>query len=211
MDVTREADVVQLVTRRSRPSAGSTSWSAMPASATTARRGDGSPDVMRRMMDVNFMGTFYGARAALPSSAGKARPSDFRLVDRRQARHPVDERLQRDEGRAGGVRGVAAVGIHRYRHSCQRGVSVSTTTEFREAMERDFGHQVSGLGPKQSVDHVAPAIVQCIRRPGPEVYPHRTSRGSRSSTRCPGFTDGLVRKYGRRRAPATPTAPESLT
>ena len=40
---------------------------------------------------------------------------------------------------------------------------VSTTTEFRDAMERDFGHHVSGLGPKQPVDHVARAIVQCIR------------------------------------------------
>ena len=39
---------------------------------------------------------------------------------------------------------------------------VSTTTEFREAMERDFGHQVSGLGPKQPVEHVARAIVAVL-------------------------------------------------
>ena len=34
------------------------------------------PDVMRRMMDVNFMGTFYGARAALPifRAAGQRAP-----------------------------------------------------------------------------------------------------------------------------------------
>jgi NADP-dependent 3-hydroxy acid dehydrogenase YdfG len=34
-------------------------------SATTADRRDAA-DVMQRMMDVNYMGTFYGARAALP-------------------------------------------------------------------------------------------------------------------------------------------------
>ena len=32
---------------------------------------------------------------------------------------------------------------------------VSTETEFRSAMERDYGYSVSGLGPKQSVDDVA--------------------------------------------------------
>ena len=61
---------------------------------------------------------------------------------------------------------------------------VSTTTEFRAAMERDFGHQVSGLGPKQPVDHVARAIVQCLRRPTAEVYPHRASRGL-DDPQCP--------------------------
>ena len=58
---------------------------------------------MRRMMDVNFMGTFYGARAALPVFRRQGRGHlDLRLVDRRQARHPADERLQRDQGGAGG-------------------------------------------------------------------------------------------------------------
>ena len=36
---------------------------------------------------------------------------------------------------------------------------ISTPTEFIDAMTRDFGHKVSGLGPKQSVDDVARAIV----------------------------------------------------
>ena len=77
---------------------------------------------------------------------------------------------------------------------------VSTTTEFRDAMARDFGHDVSGLGPKQSVDHVAQAIVDCIRHPRAEVYPHRASRGlSILNAIAPAFTDRLMRKYGRRR------------
>ena len=36
---------------------------------------------------------------------------------------------------------------------------ISTETEFRDAMERDYGHSVGGLGPKQSVEDVARAIV----------------------------------------------------
>ena len=54
---------------------------------------------------------------------------------------------------------------------------VSTTTEFREAMERDFGHEVSGLGPKQSVDHVAARHRRLHPPAAAEVYPHRASRG----------------------------------
>jgi len=34
---------------------------------------------------------------------------------------------------------------------------ISTDTEFRQAMKRDYGHSVSGLGPKQSMDDVARA------------------------------------------------------
>jgi hypothetical protein len=77
---------------------------------------------------------------------------------------------------------------------------VSTPTEFVDAMARDFGHRISGLGPKQSVDDVAAAIVRCIERPRPEVYPHKLSRGlTVLNALLPGFTDNFVRKYGRNR------------
>ena len=78
---------------------------------------------------------------------------------------------------------------------------VSTETEFRSAMERDFGHSVAGLGPRQSVDEVARAIVACVRKPRPEVYPHGASRAlAILNAVSPGLTDRLVKKYGRRRA-----------
>ena len=77
---------------------------------------------------------------------------------------------------------------------------VSTETEFRNAMERDYGHSVRGLGPKQSADTVAAAVVRCLRHPAAEVYPHAKSRGlTIINALAPGFTDRLVRKYGRRR------------
>jgi short-subunit dehydrogenase len=77
---------------------------------------------------------------------------------------------------------------------------ISTRTEFHEAMRRDYGHNVSGLGPKQSVDQVAEAMVGCIRHPRAEVYPHATSRAlAVLNIVAPAFTDRMVRKYGRRR------------
>ena len=58
----------------------------------------------------------------------------------------------------------------------------------------------AGLGPKQSVDDVARAMVAGIRRPRPEMYPARVGARPRLlNAIAPGFTDRLVRKYGRRR------------
>jgi short-subunit dehydrogenase len=81
---------------------------------------------------------------------------------------------------------------------------ISTPTEFIDAMARNYGHQVSGVGPKQSVDEVARAIVGCIRRPRPELYPKRISRGlTILNALVPDLTDRFVRRWGRRRV-ATP-------
>lgn len=159
------------------------------------------PDIMRRMMDVNFMGTYYGTRAALPI---------FR--HQRHGHLIVVSSIV-------GQRGIAQMSGYSATKAAQVGFAeslrtefagtkihvsvvfpVSTETEFRQAMARDYGHAVTGLGPKQSVDVVARAVVACVRRPRPEVYPHRLSRALPIvNAVAPGFTDGLVRKYGRRR------------
>jgi hypothetical protein len=47
---------------------------------------------------------------------------------------------------------------------------------------------------------VAAAVLRCIRKPAAEVYPHRKSRAlTVINAVAPGFADGLVGKYGRRR------------
>ncbi len=163
-----------------------------------------SPDTMQRMMDVNFMGTYHGARAALPIFRTRAR-GHLIIVSS-----------------IVGQRGIALMSGYSATKAAQVGFAealrtefagtdihvsvvypVSTETEFRHAMQRDYGHSVAGLGPKQSVDRVAAAIVACVKRPRPEVYPHATSRGlAILNAVAPGFTDSLVRKYGRRRTTA---------
>jgi short-subunit dehydrogenase len=207
MDVTREADVDALVAR------AQDTFGRLDVMICNAGFGyygavDEMPsEVMRRMMDVNFLGTFYGARAALPvfrrqgaghlifvSSIVARRGIPFMsgYAATKAAQSAFAESLRSEF--AGSDIHVSAV------------FPVSTTTEFRDAMVRDFGHHVSGLGPKQTVDQVAEAIVRCVRRPRAEVYPHAMSRAlAVLNVVAPGVADVVVRRYGRRRvvAPAT--------
>lgn len=163
------------------------------------------PDVMRRMMEVNFMGTYLGARAALPvfrrqghghlivvssivAQRGIPRMSGYGATKAAQAGFAESLRAE-----------FAGTNVH-----VTAVYPISTETEFRDAMQRDFGHAVSGLGPKQSVDQVARAVVACVKRPRAEVYPHSFSRAlTVLNAVAPAFTDRIVRRYGRRREPTT--------
>jgi short-subunit dehydrogenase len=159
------------------------------------------PETMRQMMDVNFMGTFYGARAALPVFRAQGHGHLVMvssIVGQRgiplMSGYSATKAAQ--AGFAEALRSeFAGTDIH-----VSVAYPVSTDTEFRYAMERDYGHTVGGLGPRQSVEEVARAIVQCIRKGRPDVYPYRISRMlTILNAVAPGFSDQLVRKYGRRR------------
>ncbi|HVD91280.1 MAG TPA: SDR family oxidoreductase [Vicinamibacterales bacterium] len=201
MDVTREADVDALVATATREFGRLDIMICNAGFGYYGTLEETPPDVMQRMMDVNYMGTFYGARAALPIF--RAQNSGHLIF--------VSSIV--------GRRGIAFMGGYSATKAAQSGLAeslrsefagspiavscvypVSTRTEFHDAMTRDFGQTVSGLGPKQSVDDVARAIVTCIRRPRPEVYPHAFSRGLAAlNVIAPRFTDSFVRKFGRRR------------
>jgi len=76
---------------------------------------------------------------------------------------------------------------------------VSTRTEFHDAMHSNFGHAVKGKGPKQPVDAVVDAIVDCIERPRAEVYPYWPSRWLRVlNALAPATTDRVMRRFSRR-------------
>ncbi|OFW05069.1 MAG: hypothetical protein A3H96_06060 [Acidobacteria bacterium RIFCSPLOWO2_02_FULL_67_36] len=201
MDVTIESDVTGLVAR------AETAFGGLDIMICNAGFGfygtveDTPGDTMRRMMDVNFMGTFYGARAALPIFRARGQ-GHLIVVSSIVGQRGIAQMSAYGATKAAQVGFVEALrtefvgtGIH---------VSVvypiSTETEFRSAMERDYGHSVSGLGPRQSVDHVARAILECVRKPRPEVYPHGPSRAlAVLNAVAPAFADKLVKKYGRRR------------
>jgi len=201
MDVTREADV-QALTGMAVREFGRLDIMICNAGFGYYGPVDETPsDIMQRLMDVNYMGTFYGARAALP------------IFRQQKSGHLLF--ISSIVGR----RGIPLMGGYSATKAAQAGLAeslraefagtpihvtcvypISTPTEFVDAMARDFGHRVSGLGPKQSVDDVARAIVGCVRRPRPEVYPKRISRGlTVLNALAPGWTDWFVRKYGRRR------------
>ena len=201
MDVTREADVEALVATAQRVFGGLDIMLCNAGFGFYGTVEETPPDVMQRMMDVNFMGTYFGARSALPvfraqqrghlifvssivGQRGIAQMSGYSATKAAQAGFCESLRSE-----------FAGTGIH-----VSIVYPISTETGFRDAMQRDYGHRVSGLGPKQSMDDVARAIVACVRRPVPEVYPHRMSKAlAVVNAIAPGFTDRLVRKYGRRR------------
>jgi short-subunit dehydrogenase len=201
MDVTIEADVIALVEH------ARTAFGRLDIMVCNAGFGyygtveQTPPETMRRMMDVNFMGTFLGTRAALP--VFRAQGSGHlifisSIVGQRgiQLMSGYSATKAAQTGFAESLRSeFSRSGIH-----VSVVFPVSTETEFRQAMVRDYGHAVSGIGPQQSMDDVARAIVACIHRPVPEVYPHRLSRAlAVLNVVAPAFTDRLVRKYGRRR------------
>jgi 3-oxoacyl-[acyl-carrier protein] reductase len=167
-----------------------------------------SREVMERLMDVNFMGTFHAVKAALPRFRRQASGHVVivsSIVGQRgigfMSAYSATKAAQ--IGFAEGLRAeLQGTGIH-----VSVVCPVSTLTEFHEAMRRDFGHAVSGLGPRQTAEDVARAVVACIGHPRAEVYPHAKSRGLVVlNAIAPGFTDRLVQKYGRRRRPADPRA-----
>jgi short-subunit dehydrogenase len=201
MDVTVEADAIRLVEH------AQAIFGALDIMICNAGFGyygtleETPPEIMRRMMDVNFLGTYFGARAALPIFRRRARGHLIfvsSIVGRRgiplMGGYSATKAAQ--AGLAESLRSeLSRSGIH-----VSIVYPVSTETEFRSAMQRDYGYSVSGLGPKQSVERVAAAVVRCVERPRADVYPHATSRAlTVLNAVAPGFTDRLVNKYGRRR------------
>lgn len=201
MDVTREADAGALVETARR------AFGRLDVMICNAGFGyygtveETPPDIMQRMMDVNFMGSYYGARAALPifRAQGHGHLLFVSSIVGRRGIAQMSGYSATKAAQAGFCEALraefAGTDIH-----VSIVYPVSTETEFRQAMQRDYGHSVSGLGPKQSVDDVAASIVACVRKPVPEVYPHRASKAlTIVNAVAPGFADTLVRKYGRRR------------
>jgi short-subunit dehydrogenase len=162
-----------------------------------------SPEQMRKLLDVNYLGTFYAARAALP-------------VFRRQRRgHLVIV------SSIVGKRGVPYMGAYSATKFAQVGLAeslrselagseihvtvvfpVSTQTEFFEVMAHETGAAVQrAAGPSQSAEQVANAIAKAIEHPVAEVYPYARSRALVwLNAFAPGLCDRVVKKFGRKPA-----------
>jgi NADP-dependent 3-hydroxy acid dehydrogenase YdfG len=155
-----------------------------------------------RLMRVNYLGTVHGCQAALPfmrrqgsglivnvsSIVGhRALPTGGAYAATKAAQISLTEAL-RVELRGSGVR---ACSVH----------PVGTETEFGLVAARESGEAdpVGGVGPQQSAEAVAAAIVRCARHPVPEVYPYPLSRAIVwLSALAPGFSDWLAFRAARR-------------
>ena len=162
---------------------------------------DITPDQMKKLMDINYFGTYYAARAAL---------SVFR---RQQRGHIVVV------SSIAGKRGVPYMGAYSATKFAQIGMAeclraevygsdihvsvlcpISTPTEFTAVMTRETGGElVASLGPTQSAEEVAEAVARAIADPIPEIYPYFKARGLvLLNAIAPGFTDKLVQRFGRK-------------
>jgi NADP-dependent 3-hydroxy acid dehydrogenase YdfG len=132
----------------------------------------------RRLMEVNYLGTVYGCRAAIPIMKRQGRgvivnvssivgmrslPGSAAYAATKAAQVSLTESLRVELAGSG----VFACSVH----------PVGTVTEFGEVADRASpGRKGGALGPQQSAETVARAIVRCARRPRPEVYPYPLSR-----------------------------------
>jgi NADP-dependent 3-hydroxy acid dehydrogenase YdfG len=200
-DVTREADMEGLVARAIDQHGHLDVMMCNAGFGIYGAIDDITPDQMRRLVDTNYFGTYYAARAAL------------RVFRPQRMGHIVIV------SSIVGKRGVPFMGAYSATKFAQVGLAeclrsevagsgihvsvvypISTATEFTEVMRRETGTDISqSVGPKQTVEQVADAIALAIARPVPEVYPYRTSRGLvLLNAIAPGFCDRLVKRYGRR-------------
>jgi len=158
-----------------------------------------TPEKMKAMMEVNYLGTFNAARAALP-------------IFRRQTRGHIVVISS-----IVGQRGVPYVGGYAATKFAQVGLAeslraelvgsgihvtvvypISTATEFHEVMVRESGFATRAAGPRQSADRVAEAVARAIERPVPELYPFRWSKGlAVINAIAPGLADRIVKRWGR--------------
>ena len=159
-----------------------------------------TPDQMRKLVDVNYHGTFNAAHAALPVFRRQDRGHLIvvsSIVGKRGVPYMGAYAATKfaQVGRAESLRAeVAGSDIH---------VSVvfpiSTDTEFFEVMSAESGAITRAQGPRQSAADVANAIARAIERPIPEVYPYQPARGLvLINAVAPGFCDRLVRRWGRK-------------
>jgi short-subunit dehydrogenase len=160
------------------------------------------PDVMRRLVDVNLMGTLYAARAAMPlfRAQGSGHLIAVSSIVGRRGIAGSAVYAATKAAQIGLIEGIRAETFGTNIHASVV-YPVSTRTEFRDAIKRDFGQDFSGTGPQQSAGEVARAIIDCIRTPRPEVYPLGNAKWlSVVSVIAPGLADKLVQKYTRRAA-----------
>lgn len=166
------------------------------------------PEVMRRLVDVNLMGTLHAAHAAavqfhrqgtghlvvMSSIVGRRGIGGSTVYSATKAAQVGLVEGLRAEWRGTGLRASVVYPI-------------ATATEFHDVIRRDYGFQVHGLGPRRTAASVADAVLRCIDHPRPEVYPYgRAKLLAVINVIAPGLADRLVQRFGRRRV-TPPGAP----
>ncbi|MGH7361472.1 MAG: SDR family oxidoreductase [Candidatus Methylomirabilales bacterium] len=157
-------------------------------------------EVVERLWRVNVLGTLYAIRAALP------------VMRRQGAGHLIVV------SSIAGKRGSPGSGLYAATKFAQVGLCealrvelagsgiavsvicpVGTSTEFFEAAAALGGLRVEPMGPVQTAERVAGAIVRCARRPRPEVLVYPPARLLVIlNALAPRLADSLLLRFRRR-------------
>ena len=155
---------------------------------------------MARLIDLNYMGTFLLARAALPHLLRAPRASLIIVSS-------IVGRRGLGWGGAYAATKFAQVGLAESLRVELAGTSVrvgvvfpvSTETEFRDAMAREQGFAVQGTARASRPSTSRAPSCAASSSGQPEIYPHAASKLlSIVSAACPGLADRIVRRFGRK-------------
>jgi short-subunit dehydrogenase len=165
--------------------------------------------VARRLVDVNLMGTLHAAHAAVTTFRRQAH-GHLIVIASIVGRRGVGGSAVYSATKAAQVAFVEGLRSEFHGSALKASVvlPIATSTEFHEAIRRDFGREIGAAGPHQTADKVARAVVNCMVRPTAEVYPYaRAKLLSILSVAAPAQADRLVRRFRRRSMPAEPGGP----
>lgn len=200
-DVTHDADMTRLVERAVAVFGRLDVMCANAGVGFHDRFEDTPAAAMRHLVDVNVLGTCYAAQAALRQFRAQG-AGHLIVTSSVVGRRGIPGSALYSATKAAEVGLVEAIRAETFGTAIHASVvyPISTATEFHETIRRDYGIEYRGRGPKQSVDVVAAAIVACIARPRPEVYPYRLAKWlGVLSVIAPGWADRLVQRYARER------------
>lgn len=158
-------------------------------------------EVMQRLVDVNLMGTLYAARAAMPHFLARG-AGHLIAVSSIVGRRGIAGSSVYAATKAAQIGLIEGIRAETYGTNIHASLvyPVSTETEFRDAIKRDYGQEAAGRGPKQSAESVARAIIDCVKNPRPEVYPYGRAKWlAVVSVIAPRLADKLVQKYERKK------------
>lgn len=153
-----------------------------------------TPDELRALLELNVMAVVTGALSVLPMmrrQGGGHIINVSSIAGRRGV--PYRAAYSATKFALGGLSEAMRVELAGSRIAVSLIYPIGTATEFHEVEPQRVPWR--RVGPIQSADHVARAILRCVRRPRAEVYPYWPSRLlALASVLAPGLVDLGMRR-----------------
>jgi short-subunit dehydrogenase len=153
---------------------------------------DTTPAEFREILELNLLATIIGSQAVLPHMRRQGRGHIFNVssvVGRRSI--PGRAAYSATKFAMGGISEALRLELRGTGIHVSLVYPIYTATEFHDVETRRM--HIPRMGPVQTADQVARAMLRCVRRPRPEVYPYRPARLlAVLSALCPSLADRVV-------------------